>query len=398
MKKEELLKSDFFKQFKTGEELNEFLNQIQKRGIEQLLEGELDAHLGYEKHQVSENSNYRNGHTTKNIKTTHGESEIFIPRDRDSTYNPMIVPKRKNIVEGIENVIISLYAKGMSNSDIEEQIREVYNFDVSTSSISRITDKISNDIIAWQNRALEPVYLIVWMDGIVFKVRENSKVINKTIYIAVGLRRDGLKEVLGLWLGKNESSAFWLSVLTDVKARGVEDILITATDNLNGFTETIKTVFPNSTTQICVVHQIRNASRYVVWRDKKEFTKDMKEIYDAPTKQAAKASLDDFSRKWNNKYSYAVKSWENNWENLTAFFDFPVDIRKIIYTTNLIENLNGKIRKYTKNKLSFPTDEAVLKSVFLALREATKKWIQPIRNWGIVFNQFLIIFDVRMKC
>ena len=398
MKKEELLKSDFFKQFKTGEELNEFLNQIQKRGIEQLLEGELDAHLGYEKHQVSENSNYRNGHTTKNIKTTHGESEIFIPRDRDSTYNPMIVPKRKNIVEGIENVIISLYAKGMSNSDIEEQIREVYNFDVSTSSISRITDKISNDIIAWQNRALEPVYLIVWMDGIVFKVRENSKVINKTIYIAVGLRRDGLKEVLGLWLGKNESSAFWLSVLTDVKARGVEDILITATDNLNGFTETIKTVFPNSTTQICVVHQIRNASRYVVWRDKKEFTKDMKEIYDAPTKQAARASLDDFSRKWNNKYSYAVKSWENNWENLTAFFDFPVDIRKIIYTTNLIENLNGKIRKYTKNKLSFPTDEAVLKSVFLALREATKKWIQPIRNWGIVFNQFLIIFDVRMKC
>ena len=398
MKKEELLKSDFFKQFKTGEELNEFLNQIQKRGIEQLLEGELDAHLGYEKHQVSENSNYRNGHTTKNIKTTHGESEIFIPRDRDSTYNPMIVPKRKNIVEGIENVIISLYAKGMSNSDIEEQIREVYNFDVSTSTISRITDKISNDIIAWQNRALEPIYLIVWMDGIVFKVRENSKVINKTIYIAVGLRRDGLKEVLGLWLGKNESSAFWLSVLTDIKARGVEDIFITATDNLNGFTETIKTIFPNSTTQICVVHQIRNASKYVVWRDKKEFTNDMKEIYDAPTKQAARASLDDFSIKWNNKYSYAVKSWENNWENLTAFFDFPVDIRKIIYTTNLIENLNGKIRKYTKNKLSFPTDEAVLKSVFLALREATKKWTQPIRNWGIVFNQFLIIFDVRMKC
>ena len=389
MKKEELLKSDFFKQFKTGEELNEFLNQIQKRGIEQLLEGELDAHLGYEKHQVSENSNYRNGHTTKNIKTTHGESEIFIPRDRDSTYNPMIVPKRKNIVEGIENVIISLYAKGMSNSDIEEQIREVYNFDVSTSTISRITDKISNDIIAWQNRALEPIYLIVWMDGIVFKVRENSKVINKTIYIAVGLRRDGLKEVLGLWLGKNESSAFWLSVLTDIKARGVEDIFITATDNLNGFTETIKTIFPNSTTQICVVHQIRNASKYVVWRDKKEFTNDMKEIYDAPTRQAARASLDDFSRKWNNKYSYAVKSWENNWENLTAFFDFPVDIRKIIYTTNLIENLNGKIRKYTKNKLSFPTDEAVLKSVFLALREATKKWTQPIRNWGIVFNQFL---------
>ena len=397
MKKEELLQSDFFKQFKTGEELNDFLSQIQKRGIEQLLEAELDSHLGYEKHQVSENNNYRNGHSSKIIKTSLGESQIEVPRDRQSTFNPMLIPKRKNIVDGIENVIISLYSKGMSNSDIEEQIREVYNFDISTSTISRITDRISNDIIAWQNRPLEPVYLIVWMDGIVFKVRENSKIINKTIYIAVGLRKDGLKEVLGLWLGKNESAAFWMTVLTDIKARGVEDILITATDNLNGFTDTIKTIFPNSTTQICVVHQIRNASRYVVWKDKKDFAKDMKEIYNAPSKQAAKSALEDFSTKWSSKYSYAVKSWENNWENLTAFFDFPIEIRKIIYTTNLIENLNGKIRKYTKNKLSFPTDEAVLKSTYLSVREATKKWTMPIRDWGVVFNQFLIIFDNRMK-
>jgi transposase-like protein len=310
----------------------------------------------------------------------------------------MIVPKRTSIVDGIENVIISLYAKGMSNSDIEEQIREVYNFDISTSTISRITDRISNDIVAWQNRPLENIYLIVWMDGIVFKVRENSKVINKTIYIAVGLRKDGLKEVLGLWLGRNETAAFWMSVLTDLKARGVQDILITATDNLNGFTDTIKAVFPQSTTQICVVHQIRNATRYVVWKDKKEFSKDMKEIYNAPTREAARQALNDFADKWNSKYSYAIKSWENNWDNLTAFFEFPVEIRKIIYTTNLIENLNGKIRKYTKNKLSFPTDEAVLKSTFLAIRESTKKWTMPIRNWGIILNQFLIIFDDRLKC
>jgi putative transposase len=397
MEKEELLNSEFFKQFKTGEELNDFLSQIQKRGIEQLLEGELDSHLGYDKSQISANDNYRNGHTSKKIKTSFGETEIVVPRDRDSSFNPMLVPKRKNIIDGIENVIISLYSKGMSNSDIEEQIKEVYNFDVSTSTISRITDRISNDIIAWQNRALEPIYLIVWMDGIVFKVRENSKVINKTIYIAVGLRTDGLKEVLGLWLGKNESAAFWMSVLTDIKARGVQDILITATDNLNGFTDTIKTIFPKSTTQICVVHQIRNASRYVVWKDKKEFAKDMKEIYNAPTKQAAKSALEEFSNKWSSKYSYAVKSWENNWDNLTAFFDFPIEIRKIIYTTNLIENLNGKIRKYTKNKLSFPTDEAVLKSTYLSIREATKKWTMPIRNWGVVLNQFLIIFDDRIK-
>ena len=397
MKTDDLLNSDFLKQFKSGDELNKFIKELEKRGIEQLLEGEMDAHLGYEKHQKSDNENSRNGHTPKSILTSNGESVINMPRDRDSSYSPMLVKKRQNKVDGIENVIISLYSKGMSNSDIEEQIREVYGFDVSTTTISRITDRITNDIIAWQNRPLEPIYLIVWMDGISFKVRENSKVINKTIYIAVGLRRDGRKEILGLWLGKNETSAFWLSVLTDIKARGVEDIFITATDNLNGFTETIRNVFPQSTTQVCVVHQIRNACRYVVWKDKREFTRDMKEIYTAPTKQAAKAALDDFEKKWDSKYSYAIKSWQNNWDELTAFFDFPIEIRQIIYTTNLIENLNGKIRKYTKNKLSFPTDEAVVKSVFLALNEATKKWTQPIRNWGIILNQFLTIFANRLK-
>ncbi|WP_338357327.1 IS256 family transposase [Yeosuana marina] len=397
MNKDDLLSDKFLKQFKTGEELSSFLKSIQKRGIEKMLEGELDAHLDYEKHQPSDSSNSRNGYTTKKVKTSLGETSIKVPRDREASFNPMLVPKRANMVDGIENVIISLYAKGMSNSDIEEQIREVYGFDVSTSTISRITDKVTNDIVAWQNRPLEPVYLIAWMDGIVFKVRENSKVINKTMYIAVGLRRDGKKEVLGLWLGKNESAAFWMSVLTDIKARGVEDLLITATDNLNGFTDTIKNVFPESKTQICVVHQIRNACRYVVWKDKKEFTKDMKGIYDAPTKSAAKAALEDFAEKWEHKYSYAVKSWRDNWEELTAFYEFPLEIRKIIYTTNLIENLNGKIRKYTKNKLSFPTDEAVMKSTFLALREATKKWTMPIRNWGIILNQFLTIFEKRVQ-
>lgn len=351
MKKEDLLNAEFLKQFKTGEEFSNFLKQIQKRGIEKMLEGELDGHLGYPKHEQTSVNNARNGFTKKKVRTSFGESEIRVPRDREASFNPMLVPKRTSMVDGIENVIVSLYAKGMSNSDIEEQIREVYNFDVSTSTISRITDAITNDIVAWQNRPLEPVYLIVWMDGIVFKVRENSKVINKTIYIAVGLRRDGKKEVLGLWLGKNESAAFWMSVLTDIKARGVEDLLITATDNLNGFTDTIRTVFPESKTQICVVHQIRNACRYVVWKDKKAFTKDMKNIYNAPTRQAAEAALNDFANTWESKYSYAIKSWRDNWEELTVFFEFPLEIRKIIYTTNLIENLNGKIRKYTKNKL-----------------------------------------------
>jgi len=397
MEKVDLLNDDFLKQFKTGEELNAFLKQIQKRAIEKMLEGELDGHLGYSKNQKSDNNNSRNGYSEKKVRSSFGESNIQVPRDRDASFNPMIIPKRGNMVDGVENVIVSLYAKGMSNSDIEEQIREVYGFDVSTSTISRVTDAVTNDIVAWQSRPLEPVYLIVWMDGIVFKVRENSKVINKTVYIAVGLKRDGKKEVLGLWLGKNESAAFWMGVLTDMRARGVEDILITATDNLNGFTDTIRNVFPQSKTQICVIHQIRNASRYVVWKDKKAFSRDMKQIYTAPTKEAAQAALEDFASQWEDKYSYAIKSWRENWEDLTVFFEFPLEIRKIIYTTNLIENLNGKIRKYTKNKLSFPSDQAVMKSVYLAMREATKKWSMPIQNWGIVLNQFLVIFEKRVQ-
>ena len=307
MKKEDLLQSDFLKQFKNGEEFQNFISELHKRGIESILEGELDAHLGYDKHAKSTSQNSRNGHGSKTIRTSFGEAQINVPRDRDSSFDPIIIPKRKGMAEGIEN---------------------------------------------------------------------------------------GKKEVLGLWLGKNESAAFWMSVLTDMKARGVMDILITATDNLNGFTDTIRNVFPESRTQICVIHQIRNSCRYVVWKEKKEFTKDMKQIYAAPTRQAAEAALKDFANKWEGKYSYAVKSWQNNWEDLTVFFDFPVEIRKIIYTTNLIENLNGKIRKYTKNKLSFPTDEAVIKSVYLAVNEATKKWTMPIRNWGIVLNQFLIIFPL----
>jgi len=397
MDKEQMLSDAFLKQFKTGEELNSFLAELQKRGIEKILEGELDAHLGYEKHEKTPDANSRNGYSNKKIKTSYGPSQIKVPRDRDASFNPMLIPKRQSMVDGLENVIVSLYAKGMTVSDIEEQIREVYNFQVSTSTISRITDAVASDVIAWQNRSLEPVYLVVWMDGVVFKVRENSKVINKTIYLAVGLNRNGLKEVLGMWLGRNESASFWLGVLTDLKARGVEDILITATDNLNGFTETIKQVFPESNTQICVVHQIRNSCRYVVWKDKKAFTRDMKQIYDAPTKQAARAALEDLGNTWGRKYPYAIKSWEDNWEELTVFFDFPLEIRKIIYTTNLIENLNGKIRKYTKNKLSFPTDDAVLKSVFLALREATKKWTMPIHNWALILNQFLTIFEKRVQ-
>jgi len=397
MKKEDLLNDSFLKQFKSGEELESFLSQLQKRAVEKMLEGEMDAHLGYDKHQTSISDNSRNGYSSKKLKNAYGEAQINVPRDRDGSFKPILVPKRKSMAEGVENIIISMYAKGMSNQDIEEQIRELYDINVSTSTISRVTNAVTEDITAWRNRPLDPIYLIVWMDGISFKVRENSKVVNKTVYIAVGLKTNGLKEILGLWLGRNESSAFWMGVLTDLKARGVEDILITATDNLNGFTETIKACFPQSVTQICVVHQIRNACRYVVWKDRKAFARDMREIYTAPTKDAAWAALNDFANKWETKYAYAIRSWRDNWDELTVFFDYPAEIRRIIYTTNLIENLNGKIRKYTKNKLSFPTDDAVMKSVYLAVMESSKKWTMPIRDWGIILNSFLLIFEDRVR-
>jgi transposase-like protein len=397
MKKEDAFSEEFLKQFKNGEELYSFLGQLQKRGVEAILEGEMDNHLGYEKHGDSNGENARNGHGKKKLRNQFGESEIQVPRDRKSSFEPVLVPKRKNIVDGVENIIVSLYAKGMSVSDIGEQIKDLYNFDISTSAISRITERVTQDVTVWHSRPLESVYCIVWMDGIVFKVRENSRVIDKTIYIAIGLRTDGKKEVLGLWLGKNESASFWLSVLTDMKARGVQDILITATDNLKGFTEAIRSVFPESTKQICIVHQIRNACRFVVWKDRKAFTADMRQIYTAPGQDAAKAALEQLDIQWGAKYGYAIKSWRDNWEELTAFLAFPLEIRKIIYTTNIIENLNGKIRKYTKNKMSYPTDEAVMKSVFLAVQEITKKWTMPIRDWGMILNQFMIMFENRLK-
>lgn len=393
-----LLSKEFLKQFKTEEDVSKFMKDLHSQVLEQMLQGEMDAHLGYDKHDVSGNNsgNSRNGSFPKTIQTEHGESTIKVPRDRIGDFEPVIVPKHKSRGLSIEKLVISLYAKGMSVSDIEEELRDIYEINLSGSAISIITNKVTQAAQDWQNRPLERQYLIVWMDGIMFKVRDGGKVINKTVYICVGLNKTGKKEVLGLWVGKAESSAFWMSVLTDLKARGVEDILITCTDNLNGFTETIRTVFPEAATQVCVVHQIRNSCRYVTYKDLKEFTKDLKTIYGAVNKDAAALALDDFEMKWGKKYQYAVRSWRTNWDDLTTFFDYPAEIRKIIYTTNLIENLNGKIRKYTKAKLSFPNDDAVKKSVYLAINEIEKKWTMPIKNWAIVLNQFIIIFENRI--
>ncbi len=397
--KEDLLNSEFLKQFKDSKEFSTFMEQMYVRGVEKILEAELDNHLGYEKYSSSgkNSGNSRNGTTSKKLKGEYGEVDIDVPRDREGSFTPVAVPKRSSLAEGMENLVISLYAKGMSVSDIEEQLREIYKFNLSQSAISNITSKVHQDIVEWQSRPLDAVYFIVWLDGIVFKVRQNGKVINKTIYLAVGMNREGYKEVIGMWLGESESASFWVGALTDLKARGVEDILITCTDNLNGFTNGIRSVFPQAATQICVVHQIRNACRYVVWKDKKAFTAALKAIYNAPGKDTALHELEQFEQTWGHKYPHATKSWRANWEELTVFFDYPLEIRKIIYTTNVIENLNGKIRKYTKTKGSFPDDQAVKKAVYLALREVTRKWTQPHQNWGLIINQFSTIFNERCR-
>jgi transposase-like protein len=398
-KKKPPLPPEIFKGLKSGKELDAFLSAIYKQGVEALLNAEMDEHLGYEKNAVKpdDTDNLRNGTSNKTLKSDIGDVEINIPRDRNSSFEPVIVPKHKRFSEKIEDVIIGMYSRGMTTRDIEEQIKEIYGIELSETSVSNITAKILENIKQWQERPLDNVYYILWMDGINFKVRQSGKVINKTVYLVIGLGKEGKKEVLGMWIDTSESASFWLSVLTDLKARGIEDVLIASTDNLKGFTDAIKTVFPKATTQLCVVHQIRNSMRYVVWKDKKEFVADLKAVYGASNREAALNALTDFEEKWGSKYGYAVKSWKENWENLTSYFDYPMEIRKIIYTTNVIESLNNCIRKYTKSKSVFPDDQSVLKSIYLSIMNVQKKWNHSVRNWGLILSQFLIIFEERCR-
>lgn len=398
-KKKPPLPPEIFKNMKTGKELNAFLSSIYKQGVEALLNAEMDEHLGYEKNGIKpdDTENIRNGSSSKTLKSDNGNMEINIPRDRESSFEPIIVPKHKRMSETIEDVIIGMYSRGMTTRDIGEQIKEIYGVELSETSVSNITAKILDNIKQWQERPLDNVYYILWMDGISFKVRQSGKVTGKTVYLVIGLGKSGMKEVLGMWIDTSESASFWLSVLTDLKARGVEDVLIASTDNLKGFTDAIKTVFPKATTQLCVVHQIRNSMRYVVWKDKKEFVVNLKAIYGAVNREAALNALNDFEEKWGSKYAYAVKSWKENWDNLTSYFDYPLEIRKIIYTTNVIESLNNCIRKYTKSKSVFPDDQSVLKSVYLSVMNVQKKWNHTVRNWGLILSQFLIIFEERCR-
>lgn len=394
------LPKDFAKEFITKEDFHSYFESLYKQGIEQLLQGELDAHLGYQKHKIEGNNsgNSRNGSFSKTIKSeTFGDMVLSIPRDRNGQFNPQIIPKGETMSQKIEDAILGMYSRGMTRSDIVEQVKSVYGISVSESTISTISDKILIDVEDWTKRLLEPQYLVVWMDAVHLKVRTEGKYINNAMHVIIGLRTDGIKEVLGMWLNKTESASFWMSVLSDLKNRGVEDIIIACTDNLAGFTKAIKGVFPETITQLCIVHQIRNSLKFVVSKDRKSFCDDMRQIYTSINQENAVEALKSLKTKWGQKYKYAIDGWENNWENLMPFLEYPLELRKIIYTTNTIENLNRNIRKYTKTKVQFPDEKSVKKSVYLAIKNSHEGWIRPIIGWGLIMNQFLVIFGKRCK-
>ena len=388
---------NFFKQFKTAEELDSFLHCIFKRGVETMLTAELTEHLGYDKHAADgiNTGNSRNGKNTKLVKTKMGEVSIEVPRDRNGSFEPVLLPKRKRMIDKLESVVISLYAKGMSTRDIESQIKEIYGVTISASSVSNITDNLLIDIEQWQKRPLDETYLIVWLDGISFKVKQENHIINKTIYIVVGLNTNGIREVLGLWLNETEKASFWMHVLTELKARGVNDIVIACCDNLKGLTQAIKATYPESVTQLCIVHQIRNSIQFIPRKHRSQFIKDVKNIYQAINLEDAQTAVKELEDKWADKYPYSVKSWQTNWAELIVYMEYPMEIRKIIYTTNIIENLNRQIRKYTSNKSMFPTDDAVKKSVYLAILNSELNKINKVKNWNLIQNQFLILHPDR---
>lgn len=393
------LPKDFFKQFKSKQEFHSFFNDLFKQGVEEMLQAELDEHLGYEKYAKEGNNsgNSRNGSYSKTVKTESlGDMVLNIPRDRNSEYSPRLIPKGQRMSDKLEEAIIGMYSRGMTTSDISEQVKDIYGVELSEGTISNITAHIIEHVKQWQNRPLEAVYYVVWMDGIMLRIKESGKYTNKCIYLVIGLKKDGLKEVLGMWISQAESASFWLSVLTDLKARGVEDILIACTDNLRGFTDAIHAVFPSTVTQLCIIHQIRNCCKYVVWKDRKALCKDLREVYTAPNRTAAAQAFEAFSSKWQSKYRFAIQSWQRNWEELTNYFEFPLEIRTIIYTTNTIENLNRGIRKYIKTKVQFPDDYSAQKAVYLAIMNIEKKW-RAIKNWPLIMQQFLIIFEDRCR-
>lgn len=374
------------------------LQQLTKALIERVLEGELTHHLGYEKHDpVGNNSgNSRNGKSSKTLKGQEGELALAVPRDRNGAYEPQFIRKHQTRFDGFDEKIIALYARGLTVRDIQAHLAEMYGVEVSPGLISTVTDEVLEEVKGWQQRPLEKLYPIVYLDALVVKVRQDGRVLNRSIYVAIAVNLQGKKEVLGLWAAQNEGAKFWLGVMTELKNRGVEDFLIACVDGLKGFPEAIEQVFPKAKVQLCIVHLVRNSLSYVAWKNKQEVAADLKTIYGAPTAQAGQDALDVFMKKWSSRYPMIVKSWLNNWARVIPFFEFPAEIRRVIYTTNAIESLNYSLRKVINNRSLFPTDEAVFKLMYLALRNAAKKWTMPIKDWPRALQMFAIIFEGRV--
>lgn len=398
MKNEEIQKlaKAAAKNIKTEQDLNEFSAMLTKISVEAALNAELDEHLGYDKHEKTNSSNSRNGYTRKRLQTKEGQFELNTPRDRDNSFEPALVKKNQRRFTLMDDKILYLYAQGLSTREVVDTFQEMYGADISASLVSKVTDAVIDQVIEWQSRPLDAVYPIVYLDCIVLKIRQDKRVINKALYLALGVNLEGHKELLGMWLSENEGAKFWLNVLTELQNRGVKDILIACVDGLKGFPDAIQTVFPRTQVQLCIVHMVRNSIKFVPWKDYKAVTKDLKQIYQSATEEEALLALDQFAERWDETYPQISKSWHHHWENINTLFNYPTDIRKAIYTTNAIESLNSVIRKATKKRKLFPTDDSAKKVIYLAIREASKKWTMPIRNWKPALNRFIIEFEDRL--
>lgn len=391
-------------QFNSTTEIMTAMKEMFRDVLQQVMESELEAQLGYEKSQRQSESavetgkrNYRNGYSKKTVKTQLGEVEVKVPRDRNGEYEPQIIGKYNRNADGMEEKILSLYACGMSQRDISEQIKNLYDVEISPELVSKISEKILPEVTAWQNRPLEPVYPFVFLDAIHYKVKENHQYQTKAAYVVLGITMDGKKDILGVWIGEHESSKFWLNVLNDLKSRGVLDVYLFCVDGLKGFVEAIGAVYPKSQVQRCIIHQIRSSTRYVSYKDIKPLMKDLKLIYTAVTEQEAREHLRNFQEKWVRQYPSCVKSWEDNWEILSTFFAYPPEIRKIIYTTNIIEGLNRQFRQITKNKPSFTNDDSLRKMLYLASKKIVEHWTVRCRNWDVVLAQLNVMFQDRQS-
>lgn len=397
--KEQLRELITERNIKTTQDINDMLKDMFADVLQEALEAELDTELGYPKNgeMPDGSSNRRNGHTTKRVRSDRGEMDLSVPRDREGEFEPIIIKKHQKEVSGIEEQILSLYAKGVSVREIQAHLNNLYGIDVSPTLISNVTNRIMPVIKEWQSRPLQKTYAVVFLDAIHYKVKQEGHIVNKAVYMVIGVDMDGCKDVLGMYIGEHETSKFWLTVLNELKNRGVEDILICSVDNLTGFSEAITACYPETEIQKCIVHQIRNSVRYVSYKDTKKLLANLKPVYTAASEDAALQALDDFEKIWGTKYPLVVQSWRRNWGEIATFFKYPPEIRKLIYTTNMIESYHRQLRKVTKGKAVFPTDEALLKMLYLVTQDVMLKWTGRIHNWGQILLQLNVFFPDRVR-